>query len=69
MFINPNSSRQQDDDLHALIDDGRHMEDTYGHLFDYTITNTNFERTFDEVLKVIERIERESDWVPASWVR
>lgn len=59
----------QDDGLHKLIEDGRQMEDTYGHLFDYSIINTNFERTFDEILKVIDRLEREPEWAPAAWVR
>ncbi|KAK3698826.1 hypothetical protein QZH41_016036 [Actinostola sp. cb2023] len=58
-----------DNELHSLIDYGRQMEDTYGHLFDYTIVNTNLERTFDEILQVIDRLERDPDWAPVSWVR
>jgi MAGUK p55 subfamily protein 5 len=52
-----------------MIAEGREMEDAFGHYFDHTITNSNLERTFNELLQLIDRIEREPQWSPASWVR
>lgn len=44
------------------------MEETYGHYFEKTIVNTDLERTFDELRQVIDKLDVEAQWVPASWV-
>ena len=52
-----------------MVQKSRELEHTYGHYFDYTIINTDFERTFDELRQVIDKLDTEAQWVPASWVR
>ena len=51
-----------------MVDKGREMEETYGHYFEKTIVNTDLERTFDELRQVIDKLDVETQWVPASWV-
>lgn len=51
-----------------MVDKGREMEETYGHYFEKTIVNTDLERTFDELRQVIDKLDVEAQWVPASWV-
>ncbi|EDO33577.1 predicted protein [Nematostella vectensis] len=58
-----------DREIHEMVAKAREMEEAYGHYFDHTITNTDFERTFDELRQVIARLEDEPQWVPVSWLR
>lgn len=59
----------QDNHLHDMVNKAREMEDTYGHYFDYTIVNTDLERTFDELRQTIDKLDSEAQWVPVSWIR
>ena len=58
----------QDGELQEMVDKAREMEETFGHYFDCTIVNTDLERAFDQLLQVIDKLETEAQWVPASWV-
>ena len=52
-----------------MVNRAREMEETFGHYFDYTIVNTEWERTFDELRQNIDKLYTEPHWVPVSWVR
>jgi len=58
----------QDEELQAIIDKAREMENNYGHLFDNVIINQDLERAYDELLEEINRLEVEPQWVPTSWI-
>lgn len=45
------------------------MEDKYGHYFDMIINNNDTERAYHQLLTEINILEREPQWVPASWVK
>ncbi|XP_055338267.1 LOW QUALITY PROTEIN: protein PALS1-like [Paramacrobiotus metropolitanus] len=62
-------SYPKDDELKAIIEDAREMEDTYGHFFDLVIVNTDFDKAFAELLDEINRLEREPQWIPVEWLR
>ncbi|KAM7451397.1 Maguk P55 subfamily member [Porites harrisoni] len=67
--FNPKPTGQMTDaELRDMVDKGREMEETYGHYFEKTIVNTDLERTFDELRQVIDKLDVEAQWVPASWV-
>lgn len=51
-----------------IIDKAREMENHYGHLFDFVIVNQDLDHAYDELLKEINRLEVEPQWVPASWI-
>ena len=59
----------QEDELKGIIEKAREMEDKYGHFFDMIIINNDTERTYLQLLKEINSLEREPQWVPASWVK
>ena len=44
------------------------MEENFGHYFDMIIVNTDLDRSYDELLTEINRLEVEPQWVPAVWV-
>lgn len=44
------------------------MEARWGHLFDMIIINSDTERAYHQLLAEISSLEREPQWVPASWV-
>jgi len=44
------------------------MENNHGHLFDHVIVNLDLDHAYDELLKEINRLEVEPQWVPTSWI-
>lgn len=68
-FANPlNFECSQDEDLKEIIATARDMEARWGHLFDMIIINNDTERAYHQLLAEINSLEREPQWVPASWV-
>lgn len=72
--MNPNDlhstciGTSQDDELQETIAAAREMEDRWGYLFDIVIINIDTERTYHQLLAEINSLEREPQYVPASWV-
>ena len=58
----------QDEELQAIIDKAREMENNHGHLFDFDIINQDLDRAYDDLLAEINRLEVEPQWVPISWI-
>jgi len=58
----------QDEELQMIIDKAREMETNHGHLFDFVIVNQDLDHAYDELLKEINRLEVEPQWVPTSWI-
>merc|ERR1712083_365749 len=54
-----------DNELRDIIERAREMEETYGHYFDLIITYSDPERAYTELLRAINSLEREPQWVPA----
>jgi len=59
---------KQDEELQMIIDRAREMENSHGHLFDFVIVNQDLNHAYDELLKEINRLELEPQWVPTSWI-
>ena len=57
-----------DDELREIIERAREMEETYGHYFDMIIIYSDPDRAYQQLLSAINSLERESQWVPASWL-
>ena len=57
-----------DNELREIIERAREMEETYGHFFDMVIIYSDPERAFQQLLAAINSLEREPQWVPASWL-
>ncbi|CAG0889018.1 unnamed protein product [Cyprideis torosa] len=58
----------KDEELRDLIERAREMESKYGQYLDLTLVNVDLERTYAQLLNEINLLEREPQWVPASWV-
>ena len=52
-----------------IIERSREMEDKYGHFFDYVLVNTDMDRSYEELVAEINRIEVAPQWVPVAWTR
>ncbi|XP_035227442.1 MAGUK p55 subfamily member 5-like [Stegodyphus dumicola] len=59
----------KDEELKDIIEKAREMEDNYGHHFDMVIINSDIDKAFNELLKEINTLEREPQWVPAIWLK
>ncbi|XP_051952492.1 protein PALS1-like [Xyrauchen texanus] len=46
----------------------REMEHSYGHLFDIFITNSDQDKSVFELLRLIDKLDTEPQWVPSAWV-
>ena len=58
----------QDEQLKEVIEKGREMEEAFSHFFDYVLVNMDLDRSYEELLQEINRIETEPQWVPIVWV-
>jgi len=61
--------RAQEEELKEIIEKAREMEDKFGHYFDMIIINNDTERAYHQLLNEINSLEREPQWVPATWVK
>ncbi|KAJ9589661.1 hypothetical protein L9F63_017150 [Diploptera punctata] len=59
----------KEEELKDIIEKAREMEDKYGHFFDMIIINNDTERAYHQLVNEINSLEREPQWVPASWVK
>uniref|UniRef100_A0A8C1ICS9 Protein PALS1 n=1 Tax=Cyprinus carpio TaxID=7962 RepID=A0A8C1ICS9_CYPCA len=57
------------EELREIIEKAREMEQNYGHLFDAAIVNTDQDKAFQELLRLINKLDTEPQWVPSSWLR
>lgn len=54
-------------DLQSIIDEAREIETRYGHHFDMILSITDIERAYQELLREINALEREPQWIPVTW--
>uniref|UniRef100_A0A3B3D7J2 Protein PALS1 n=1 Tax=Oryzias melastigma TaxID=30732 RepID=A0A3B3D7J2_ORYME len=57
------------EELRDVIEKAREMEQSSGHLFDAVIVNTDLDKAFHELLRLIDKLDTEPQWVPCSWLR
>uniref|UniRef100_A0A673FRX6 Protein PALS1 n=1 Tax=Sinocyclocheilus rhinocerous TaxID=307959 RepID=A0A673FRX6_9TELE len=57
------------EELRDIIEKAREMEQNYGHLFDAAIVNTDQDKAYQELLRLINKLDTEPQWVPSSWLR
>ncbi|KAL0967590.1 hypothetical protein UPYG_G00254160 [Umbra pygmaea] len=56
------------EELKEVIEKAREMEQAYGHLFDAAIVNSDPDAAFQELLRLIDKLDTEPQWVPSSWL-
>lgn len=60
-------ARMSTSDLQSIIEEARDIESRYGHYFDMILTVTDIERAFVELLREINALEKEDQWIPIEW--
>uniref|UniRef100_A0A8C1ZFK4 Membrane protein, palmitoylated 3b (MAGUK p55 subfamily member 3) n=1 Tax=Cyprinus carpio TaxID=7962 RepID=A0A8C1ZFK4_CYPCA len=63
------SSCEKDEDLQDMRQSAEQMEQQYGHLVDRVLVKEYSASACVELRNILERLEREPQWVPVSWVR
>ncbi|XP_053118863.1 MAGUK p55 subfamily member 7 isoform X5 [Hemicordylus capensis] len=58
----------QEEDFQEMIKSAQIMESQYGHLFDKIIVNDDLTAAYHELKTTFDKLERETFWVPVSWV-
>ncbi|XP_022540120.2 MAGUK p55 subfamily member 5b isoform X1 [Astyanax mexicanus] len=58
----------QSEDLKEVTQKAREMEQNYGHLFDAVVVNSDEDMAFFELLRLIEKLDTQPQWVPSSWL-
>ncbi|KAK0135278.1 MAGUK p55 subfamily member 5 [Merluccius polli] len=56
------------EELKEVIEKAREMEQSYSHLFDAAIVNSDPDTAFRELRRLIEKLDTEPQWVPTSWL-
>ncbi|XP_043911090.1 MAGUK p55 subfamily member 2 isoform X2 [Protopterus annectens] len=57
-----------DAELKRTADESFRIQRAYGHYFDFTILNDNLDGAFKNLQEALERLNRDPQWVPVSWV-
>ncbi|XP_023681045.1 protein PALS1 [Paramormyrops kingsleyae] len=57
------------EELRDIIEKAREMEQNFGHLFDAAIVNADQDKAYQELLRLINKLDTEPQWVPSSWLR
>uniref|UniRef100_A0A0N4ZYM0 MAGUK p55 subfamily member 5 n=1 Tax=Parastrongyloides trichosuri TaxID=131310 RepID=A0A0N4ZYM0_PARTI len=58
----------RDEELKAILNEGKKMEQKYGHLFDHIIVNIEYQRSLDELKEIVQRLDTEPHWIPSFWL-
>ncbi|KAK5604493.1 MAGUK p55 subfamily member 5-A [Crenichthys baileyi] len=56
------------EELKEVIEKAREMEVNYSHFFDATIVNFDPDQAFQELRRLIDKLDTEPQWVPTSWL-
>lgn len=64
-----NNKNPKPEELRDIIEKAREMEQSCGHLFDAVIVNTDQDKAYNELLRLINKLDTEPQWVPCSWLR
>lgn len=59
----------KEEELRETIERARQMEENYGHYFDMVIINSDIDKAYGELLREINILEREPQWVPSIWLK
>jgi len=54
-------------ELQSIIDEAREIETRFGHYFDIILSITDIDRAYQELLREINALEREPQWIPSIW--
>ncbi|KAG7509694.1 MAGUK p55 subfamily member 5-A-like [Solea senegalensis] len=57
------------EELRDIIEKAREMEQSCGHMFDSVIVNMDQDKAYNELLRLINKLDTEPQWVPCSWLR
>uniref|UniRef100_A0A673JW19 MAGUK p55 subfamily member 3-like n=1 Tax=Sinocyclocheilus rhinocerous TaxID=307959 RepID=A0A673JW19_9TELE len=60
---------EKDEDLQDMRQSAEQMDQQYGHLVDRVLVKEDSASACVELRNILERLEREPQWVPVSWVR
>ncbi|XP_008215836.1 MAGUK p55 subfamily member 7 isoform X3 [Nasonia vitripennis] len=67
-FDETNSRGFTDEEFDEIIHSAERIEFLYSHMFDEIIINADLSMAFEQLLTIIQKLESEPLWVPASWV-
>ena len=59
----------QDEELKEMIQIATKLDANHGHYFDHVLENEDLQKTVNDLILCVQRLESEPQWVPASWVR
>lgn len=62
-------SSSQPEELREIIEKTREMEQNNGHYFDTAIVNSDLDKAYQELLRLINKLDTEPQWVPSTWLR
>lgn len=56
-------------DIQSIIEEAKEIETKFGHFFDYVLVMDDLDRAFKELLREINLLEKESQWIPKIWLK
>uniref|UniRef100_A0A096LUQ0 Protein PALS1 n=1 Tax=Poecilia formosa TaxID=48698 RepID=A0A096LUQ0_POEFO len=56
------------EELKEVTEKAREMEMNYSHFFDATVVNFDPDQAFQELLRLVDKLDTEPQWVPSSWL-
>ena len=65
-FENNHSSNK---DIQSIIEEAKEIETKFGHYFDYILVMNDIDKAYHELLKEINALEKERQWIPKLWMK
>lgn len=59
---------EQPDEVKKVTEKAREMEQSFSHVFDATIVNTEPDQAFYELRRLIDKLDTVPQWVPTTWL-
>ena len=63
------NSHNSSKDIQSIIEEAKEIETKFGHYFDYILTMNDIDLAYHELLKEINLLEKESQWIPKIWLK
>ncbi|XP_076128242.1 MAGUK p55 subfamily member 5b isoform X1 [Alosa pseudoharengus] len=67
-LLSKDGSTPKVEELKDVVDQAQEMEQNFGHLFDAVVINDDQDRAYQDLKRLIDKLDVEPQWVPSSWL-
>jgi len=62
------NQKVDEEELKTIKEDAQEIEELFGHYFDHVIINDDYEKSYKALVRKVEELNKEPQWVPIEWL-